>query len=277
MQFAERIAVQELESLETASFEGPITVVQEPGEDLVEAVEYLRSQPILGFDTETKPCFQSNAPHNKMALLQLSGKEKAYLFKLQVLGLPVAIAEILSDPKVVKVGAAVRDDVRGLQYYTSFVPRNFVDLQKLTDAFGIRDNSVKKMAGIILNQKVSKSQQLSNWEAPQLTGPQLKYAATDAWICLEMYEALMQVGEAGMRPLPVQQDPNAEPGSPMPVGELLTLDEAMARATLNGDVNQKASRPKKKLSADAKKRRNRSRNLRRRKKKQEKKQLSENQ
>lgn len=270
MQFAERIATQELEAMDTAAFEGPITVVSEPGEDLAEAVEYLRTQPILGFDTETKPCFQPNAPRNNMAILQLSGKEKAYVFKLQVLGLPQAVADLMANPKIVKVGAAVRDDVRGLQHYASFVPRNFVDLQKLTDAFGIRDNSVKKMAAIILNQKISKSQQLSNWEAPQLSGAQLKYAATDAWICVEMYERLMAVGEAGMRPLPLQPDPNAEPGTPLPIGETLTLAEALKRATLSGEMPQKSHKPKKKLSPEARKRRNRSRNLRRKRKKQEK-------
>ncbi|MBO7278827.1 MAG: 3'-5' exonuclease domain-containing protein 2 [Bacteroidales bacterium] len=267
MSFAERIAAQELENLETASFEGPITVVSEPGEDLAEAVEYLSAQKILGFDTETKPCFQANAPRNRMAILQLSGKEKAYVFKLQVLGLPAAIAEIMSNPTIVKVGAAVRDDVRGLQHYHKFIPRNFLDLQKFTDAFGIRDNSVKKMAAIILDQKVSKSQQLSNWEAPQLSGAQLKYAATDAWICVEMYERLMEVGEAGMRPLPLPHDPNMGPDEPQPVGETLTLAQAIQRATLSGDVNAKAPKPKKKLSAEARTKRNRKRNLRRKRKK----------
>ena len=191
MSFAERIAAQELENLETASFEGPITVVSEPGEDLAEAVEYLSAQKILGFDTETKPCFQANQPRNKMALLQLSGPDKAYLFRLHAVGLPKPVAAILADPKIVKVGAAVKDDIRGLQKYLKFTPKNFVDLQIIGQDYGIQDKSVKKMAAIIMGVKVSKAQQLSNWEAPVLSGAQLKYAAIDAWICREMYLKLI--------------------------------------------------------------------------------------
>jgi ribonuclease D len=122
-----------------------------------------------------------------MALLQLAGPEKAYLFRLHSVGLPKPVAAILADPNIVKVGAAVKDDIRGLQKYTKFTPKNFVDLQIIGADYGIHDKSVKKIAAIILGVKVSKAQQLSYWEAPVLSGPQLKYAAIDAWICREMY------------------------------------------------------------------------------------------
>lgn len=250
MEFAESISAQELEQLETVAFEGPIGVIAERDEEFAEAVEYLRRQPVLGFDTETKPCFESRAPRNPMAILQLSGKEKAYVFKLQVLGLPQPLMEILADPDIVKVGAACGDDVRGLQHYGKFVPRNFVDLQKMSDGFGIRDNSVKKMAGIILNVRISKAQQLSNWEAVQLSGAQLKYAATDAWICLEMYERLMAAGEEALRPLPPQQ-PAAE--AVLPVAERLTLFEVLERAMVSGERSKKRkTHPAKPVPAEGK-------------------------
>jgi ribonuclease D len=187
MEFAESISVEEIEQLELASFDGPIIVVDQINEDYAEAVDYLCAQSVIGFDTETKPCFQANQPRNKMALLQLAGPEKAYLFRLHSVGLPKPVAAILADPNIVKVGAAVKDDIRGLQKYTKFTPKNFVDLQIIGADYGIHDKSVKKMAAIILGVKVSKAQQLSNWEAPVLSGPQLKYAAIDAWICREMY------------------------------------------------------------------------------------------
>lgn len=188
--FSESISAEELEQLQLASFDGPIVVVDKMNEEYAEAIEYLRAQEIIGFDTETKPCFQANSPRNKMALLQLSGDDKAYLFRLHTLGLPKSLVGILADAKIVKVGAAVRDDVRGLQQYRKFVAKNFVDLQLIGENYGIKDKSVKKMAGIILGVKVSKAQQLSNWEAPQLSGAQLKYAAIDAWICRKMYLTL---------------------------------------------------------------------------------------
>lgn len=187
MEFAESISVEEIEQLELATFDGPIIVVDKINEDYAEAVDYLSSQTVLGFDTETKPCFQAHQPRNKMALLQLSGPDKVYLFRLHSVGLPKPVAAILADPNIVKVGAAVKDDIRGLQKYTKFTPKSFVDLQIIGQDYGIQDKSVKKMAAIILGIKVSKSQQLSNWEAPVLSGPQLKYAAIDALVCREMY------------------------------------------------------------------------------------------
>jgi len=187
MEFAESISVEEIEQLELATFDGPIIVVDKINEDYAEAVDYLSAQSVLGFDTETKPCFQPHQPRNQMALLQLSGPDKAYLFRLHSVGLPKPVAAILANPNIVKVGAAVRDDIRGLQKYLKFTAKNFVDLQIIGQDYGIKDKSVKKMAAIIMGVKVSKAQQLSNWEAPVLSGPQLKYAAIDAWICREMY------------------------------------------------------------------------------------------
>lgn len=187
MEFAESISVEEIEQLELATFDGPIIVVDKINEDYAEAVDYLSAQSVLGFDTETKPCFQPHQPRNQMALLQLSGPDKAYLFRLHSVGLPKPVAAILANPNIVKVGAAVKDDIRGLQKYLKFSAKNFVDLQIIGQDYGIKDKSVKKMAAIIMGVKVSKAQQLSNWEAPVLSGPQLKYAAIDAWICREMY------------------------------------------------------------------------------------------
>ena len=121
----------------------------------------------------------------------LSGGGKAYLFRLKKCGLPRSLAAVLANPSVVKVGAATLDDVRGLQKITKFSPKGFVDLQNMVWEYGIRDKSVKKMAAIILGVKISKAQQLSNWEAENLSEGQQRYAATDAWICREMYLRLL--------------------------------------------------------------------------------------
>lgn len=191
MLFEESISADELDRLPLASFDGVISVIDEEDDQFAEAIEYLRSQRVIGFDTETKPCFQSGMPRNRMALLQLSGEDKSFIFRLQHLGLPKALAGILSSGKYLKVGAAVHDDVKGLQSYRKFVPRAFIDLQKVVQSYGIREKSVRKMSAIILGVKVSKSQQLSNWEAQRLSEAQVNYAALDAWICREMYKKLM--------------------------------------------------------------------------------------
>lgn len=192
--FLETISNEDLEKLELASFPGKIIVIDSVGAEFNRAMAYLRSQKIIGFDTETRPCFTPDQPRCGVALLQLSGPEKAYLFRIKAIGMHRRLCSLLSDEKVVKVGAAIHDDIRGLQKYREFVPKSFVDLQRVVSEFGIKDKSVKKMTAIILGFRISKSQQLSNWEAETLSEAQEKYAATDAWVCREMYIRLLKAG-----------------------------------------------------------------------------------
>ena len=192
MSFASTVTVDEIEALEIAAFPGEITVVPSAqSEEFAKAIEYLGRQEAIGFDTETKPCFVPKVPRNKMAILQLSGPDKAFIFRLQQVGVPPKLAALLGNPGVLKIGAAVHDDIRGLQEYRHFIPKGFVDLQRLAPAYGIEEKSVRKMSAIILKKRVSKSQQLSNWEADKLSESQCRYAATDAWVCREMYLELL--------------------------------------------------------------------------------------
>ena len=136
------------------------------------------------------------------------------------------ICAILANPNIIKVGAASLDDVRGLQRYQSFQPRGFVDLQKIVWEWGIRDKSVKKMAANILGVRISKTQQLSNWEAPELSESQQLYAATDAWVCLKMYERLQQ---SPKNPLtPEQLNPN-NPQNTVRIPERRTVKFKLSR------------------------------------------------
>ena len=75
--FKESISAEELDKLELASFPGKIFVVDTVGAEFNRAVNYLRSQKIIGFDTETRPCFSPDQPRYGVALLQLSGPERA--------------------------------------------------------------------------------------------------------------------------------------------------------------------------------------------------------
>lgn len=185
------ISPEEISALELAAFPGEIVLVDEEGEVLDKAIRYLKRQRILGFDTETRPTFSPDQHSSGTALLQLSGGGKAFLFRLKKIGLPRPLAAILANPSIIKVGAATRDDIIGLQKITKFSPKSFVDLQSIVCEYGIRDKSVKKMTAIILGVKISKAQQLSNWEAEHLSESQQRYAATDAWVCREMYQKLM--------------------------------------------------------------------------------------
>ena len=186
------VTPEDIEKLPLGAFPGEIVVVKRAGRDYNRAIAYLKAQKVIGFDTETRPVFEPGKPHHHTALLQLSGPDKAYLFRIFKMGMRKRLCAILSNPEIIKVGAAVHDDVRGLQYYTSFQPEAFVDLQKIAWEWGIRDKSVKKLAANILGCRISKTQQLSNWEADSLSESQQMYAATDAWVCLEMYDKLLK-------------------------------------------------------------------------------------
>ncbi|MGP1526785.1 MAG: 3'-5' exonuclease [Candidatus Cryptobacteroides sp.] len=196
--FVSKIKPEEIEKLDLASFNGETHIIDSLDKEFDNAIRYLKNKNIIGFDTETRPCFSPNQPKYGTALLQLSGAEKAFLFRINKIGMQPKLCRILADNKIIKVGAAVADDIKGLQKYQNFKPGGFVDLQKIVGDYGIKDKSVKKMSAIILGVRISKTQQLSNWEAENLSEPQQRYAATDAWICREMYKKLMSSEKINM-------------------------------------------------------------------------------
>lgn len=187
----ESINAEELAELPLQQFDGEIVLVETPKMARV-AAAYLSGRKIVGFDTETKPSFRKGDNH-QVALLQLSTNNRAFLIRVNMTGLPPEIKRLLSDPNLLKAGAAIRDDVKGLQKISRFTPGGFVELQEMARSLGIRDFSLKKLCAILLGFRISKSQQLSNWEADELSSRQMVYAATDAWASLKIYEKLQSL------------------------------------------------------------------------------------
>lgn len=184
------ITNEELELLPLTSFEGEIIVV----ESLITfhgAMQMLEKERILGFDTETKPSFKKGK-NNKVALLQLATEDHAFLFRINKIGIPEELAKLMANPEVIKVGAAIRDDIKALQGITYFKPQGFVELQELAKKTEIQQIGLKNLAAIVLNIKISKRQQLSNWENEELGQPQLKYAATDAWVGYKIFKEIQK-------------------------------------------------------------------------------------
>lgn len=186
--FPENITNEQIAECEACAFTGEIVVVEDE-EQLLEACAYLRTQKVIGFDTETRPAFKAGTV-NRVALLQLSTPERTFLIRLCKVRLDKAIVKILISRDIVKVGADVSNDLRALQRLRRFRPEGFLDLQSVVSEWGVADKSVRKMAAIILGVRVSKAQRLSNWEAAQLTPAQQLYAATDAWVCTEIFRRL---------------------------------------------------------------------------------------
>lgn len=193
--FASTISNEDVAQLEPVRFDGKIVVV-ETVRDLLRACEVLSAQKIIGFDTETRPSFTSGMM-NKVALLQLSTDDVCFLIRLNKVPLDKALIAILQNENIAKVGAAVQNDIAALNALRRFKARGFIDLQNEVGRFGIEDRSLRKLSGIIIGKKVSKAQRLSNWEAQTLTPQQQQYAATDAWVCIELLRRLQAVERKG--------------------------------------------------------------------------------
>jgi ribonuclease D len=183
------ISNDELAELPHSSFEGVLHLI-ETLDDLGAALEYLNRQTILGFDTETRPAFKKGQVY-PVSLLQLSTSDQAFLFRINKIGLPIELAMILASPKILKIGVAIRDDIKILQRIVPFKPAGFVELQDLVKTYGIENFSLKKLSAIVLGFRISKSARLTNWDAPELTEQQLIYGATDAWVSVEIYNQLL--------------------------------------------------------------------------------------
>lgn len=158
-------------------------------QELQSAARALSSAKELGFDTETKPSFKKGEVF-KVALLQLSTETDAYLIRLSYVAQFQLIKDIFENDQIVKAGVAIRGDIKQLHKIFSFVPKNFVELQDLAKSKGLKNFGLKGMAEEVLNVTVSKGPKLTNWEAQILTEQQLKYAATDAWIGLRLFQEM---------------------------------------------------------------------------------------
>src|SRR5690554_4791073 len=188
-----KISKEEVNALEIGAFRGKILLIDNP-ENIADAVVELKKSTFLGFDTETRPAFRKGVSYD-VALLQLSTLDTAYLFRLNQIGLPAGIQDILEDPRVVKVGAAVRDDLKALKKLSpTFAPKSFFDLNEELKRIGFLNVGVRNLSAMVLNIRISKSEQVSNWEGENLTDKQLLYAATDAWACLAIFNKLREQG-----------------------------------------------------------------------------------
>ena len=182
------IAKADIAQMPSELFGGRIIVAHSVG-DVEKAVNYLRGYPILGIDTETRPSFAKGKTYG-VALLQISTEETCFLFRLNYIGMPQALVDLLQDNSQLKVGLSLRDDIQNLQRKHKFEPRGFLDLQTYVKEMGIEAQSLQKIYALLFGKKISKSQRLTNWEADVLTDRQKGYAATDAWACVRMYNYL---------------------------------------------------------------------------------------
>lgn len=181
-----------------AVFDGEVTIIDQP-EQVEEAVAYLRRQTVVGVDTESRPSF-TRGIHYPTALLQIATEQRCFLFRLTHIGMPQTLCDLFADNGVCKVGLAFKDDLNGLKRRRNFMPRNCIDIQSMAWKYGILDLGLQKIFANCFGKKISKAQQLTNWENTTLTLEQARYASTDAWATLLIYKQLIAT-----KPLPKQQ------------------------------------------------------------------------
>lgn len=183
-----KITSEALSDLPLEHYTGEIVLVEDE-QGILKVIEEINGEKVLGFDTETKPSFKKGQ-NNFISLIQLSTKKSTFLIRTNKTGLSEELLQLLSDKNIKKVGVGIRDDIRGLQKIKEFIPAGFVELQTMALDKGLKDFSLKKLAGILLEIRVSKRQRLSNWEADELSEAQMIYAATDSWVALKIYREL---------------------------------------------------------------------------------------
>ncbi len=218
--FAAHISKTAIQELPLTHFEGEVIIVDHPNK-VSESVDYLRQHTILGVDTEARPSFKRGV-HYPTALVQVATLERCYLFRLTHVGLPKELADILANPDICKVGLAFKDDLNGLRRRRDFKPSNCIDLQSIVCKYGIMDLGLQKIFAIIFGKKISKAQQLTNWENSHLTPDQARYASTDAWATLSIYMALQKVKPLTKRQVEALKQAEKE-------AQILRQQEAMAR------------------------------------------------
>jgi ribonuclease D len=182
------ITADEINNLPLKTFEGKTLVVSE-ADQLDKIVREIENHDVVGFDTETRPSFKKGQVF-QVSLLQLAIPKKVFLIRVNHTGVTEELARLFSNPRIMKAGVGIRDDLKALQKLRKFDPVNCFDLSTLAKESGLQVESVKKLTALLLGFRISKSAQTSNWEAETFTQKQIEYAATDAWVCLELYEKL---------------------------------------------------------------------------------------
>ncbi|WP_298034648.1 3'-5' exonuclease [uncultured Alistipes sp.] len=187
--YTDKISNEETAALPAIEFKGEIRIIEHE-RDIVPACKFLMKQSIVGFDTETRPSFRPGVTF-RVSLLQLSTPQLCFLFRLNRIPLAKPLLQVLESKEILKIGADVAGDLRSLRQIRHFRDGGFVDLQTIAPEWGIGEKSLRKLSAIVLGQRVSKAQRLSNWEATTLTDKQKLYAATDAWVCTAIYDRLL--------------------------------------------------------------------------------------
>jgi len=189
--FLSDISKEDINKLPLDQYNGELILVEKT-EEIDAVVKEISNFEAVGLDTETKPVFVKGQ-YNHVSLIQIAIPNKVFLIRLHKTGLTDDLVLFFENKNIKKLGVALADDIKDLQKLKRFQAEGFYELNQLVKPIGIESNGLKKLVAIILGYRISKGAQVSNWEAPVLTEKQLRYGATDAFVCLEMYNKLKKM------------------------------------------------------------------------------------
>lgn len=190
--FRTNISREEINQLDQYYYQGNIHLIDEQNQ-IKEVFGHISGHSYVGFDTETKPSFVKG-DKNKVSLIQIAIPDKVFLLRIHKTGIGNELINFLENEQILKVGVAIHNDAKELQQISNFKPKGFLEIPDLTGQLGIEAKGLRGLAAIILKIRISKGAKITNWEAEQLSKKQLQYAATDAWVCMEMYRKLHELG-----------------------------------------------------------------------------------
>jgi ribonuclease D len=184
-EIARSISKEVLANLPIQRYEGEVRMVATV-QDVEHALADIRRETVVGLDTETRPSFSKGESYLP-CLVQVATARAVYLFQLSEVNAFPLVTELLQASPISKAGVALAHDLRSLKRVFPFEERNVIDLGLIARACGLGQTGLRNLAGIFLGIRIPKGNRTSNWAARHLSPAQITYAATDAWVCRELF------------------------------------------------------------------------------------------
>ena len=181
-----KLSKNEINALPLIQYDGDIEILTSK-DNIQAAINDLKNYDLIGFDTETKPTFVKG-PLNPPSIMQLACDDKVYIFQFDNDEIFKQLSLILSNKNITKCGVSVDRDLIELMYLSPFDPISFVDLGNVARENEIPHHGLRGLVAMFLKHRISKGSQTSDWSKISLTDSQISYAATDAWVSLELFK-----------------------------------------------------------------------------------------
>jgi ribonuclease D len=186
------ISRDEVVALPIQRYEGETVVVGSPAE-LERAREDFAQEALVGIDTETRPAFRKGESYHP-SLVQVATAKAVYLFQIQQLDCSSVLNELISSEKTVKAGVSLAYDLRQLKQVFPFDEKAVVDVGWAAKRQKLEQTGVRNLAALFLGMRIPKGAKTTNWSSRTLSPQQIAYAATDAWVCRQLYLRFEELG-----------------------------------------------------------------------------------